>query len=138
VDPLNLHPDGGEVIFTLPNGLHGYFIIDSKGRRIDDAPVAIVRDRVNTEDPVVHNGRSCIGCHTQGFKAFRDEIGDALQARVDTTFDLSRAESLYRGQGELDRFLNDDNRLFKDALLRIGGGRADSGDDPINRLEPPP
>jgi hypothetical protein len=134
VDPLNLHPDGGEVIFTLPNGLHGYFIIDSVGRRIDDAPVAIVRDRVNTEDPVVHNGRSCIGCHTQGIKAFRDDISAALKARVDATFDLSRAESLYRGQGELDRFLNDDNRLFKDTLLRIGGGRADSGEDAINRL----
>jgi hypothetical protein len=134
VDPVNLHPDGGEVIFSLPNGLQGYFIIDRNGRRIDDAPVAIVRDRANTEDPVVHNGRSCIGCHTQGLNAFRDEISGALRARVDATFDLSRAESLYRGQEELDHFLNDDNRLFKDALLRIGGGHTDSGGDPINRL----
>ena len=133
VDPVNLHPDGGEVIFTLPNGLQGYLIIDRNGRRIDDAPVAIVRDRANTEDPVVHNGRSCIGCHTQGINAFRDEISVALRARVDATFDLSLAESLYRGQEELDHFLNDDNRLFKDALMRIGG-RTDSGEDPINRL----
>jgi hypothetical protein len=134
VDPIHLNPDGGEVIFTLPNGLQGYFIVDRNGRRIDDAPVAIVRDRANTEDPVVHNGRSCMGCHTQGINAFRDEVSAAIRARSDATFDLAHAESLYRGQEELDRLLNDDNRLFKEALLRVGGGRADSGEDLINRL----
>src|SRR5437763_15054462 len=77
-DPLDLHADGGEVIFHLPNGLQGYFIVNRQGRRIDDAPVNIVRDRTNAEDPVVHNGSSCIGCHVKGMNAFRDEIVTTL------------------------------------------------------------
>lgn len=53
---------GGEVIFTLPNGLHGYLLIDAQGQRIDDAPVRIVRDPAAV-DGVVRNGGSCVRCH---------------------------------------------------------------------------
>ena len=31
-------PDGGEIIFNLPNGLQGYMLVDGSGRRIDRAP----------------------------------------------------------------------------------------------------
>jgi hypothetical protein len=82
----------------------------------------------------VHNGRSCIGCHVQGINSFRDEVSGAIRARVDATFDLLRAENLYRGQEELDRFLVDDNRAFKEALERIEGGRSSDGEEPISRL----
>jgi hypothetical protein len=135
VDPINLHPDGGEVIFTLPNGLQGYFIVDKNGRRLDDAPVSIVRDRANTEDPVVHNGRSCIGCHIQGINGFRDDISAAVRGRVDAGFDLLLAQDLYRGQQELDRLVREDSRLFNDALLRVGSRPAQgNGAEVINRL----
>src|SRR5207244_4177414 len=33
---------GGEMIFHLPNGLHGYLLADSTGRRIDKGPIEIV------------------------------------------------------------------------------------------------
>ena len=35
---------GSEMIFHLPNGLCGYLIVDSQGRRLDKAPVEIVSD----------------------------------------------------------------------------------------------
>ena len=120
VDPIDLHPDGGEVIFTLPNGLQGYLIVDRNGRRIDEAPVSIVRDRANAEDPVVRNGRSCIGCHIQGINGFQDEMRKTLVSRVDTSFDRFLAMDLYRGQQELDRLVRDDGRVFSEALLRVG------------------
>src|SRR5206468_10279349 len=44
-DPLTLHPNGGEFIFNLPNGMQGYFIADAEGRRLDKAPIDIVADR---------------------------------------------------------------------------------------------
>jgi hypothetical protein len=135
VDPINLHPDGGEMIFTLPNGLQGYFIVDKNGRRIDDAPVSIVRDRANAEDPVVRNGRSCIGCHIQGINGFRDEMSGTLSSRSDATFDLFLALDLYRGQQELDRLVREDSRLFNDALLRIDSSAAQGrGAELINSL----
>ena len=94
--------DGGEVIFHLPNALQGYFIVNKQGQRIDDAPVNIVRDRTNLEDPVVHNGRSCIGCHVKGMNSFRDEIVATFAGRAQALFDLGRARMLYPGQPELD------------------------------------
>jgi hypothetical protein len=119
-NPIDLVPDGGEIIFNLPNGLQAYLIVDQLGKRISDAPVNIVRDRTNADDPVVHNGRSCISCHIKGANPFRDEIASTLQTRVDAIFSLSRAEALYPGQVELDRLVEQDNAMFKDALLRTG------------------
>jgi len=135
VDPVNLHPDGGEVIFTLPNGLQGYFIVDKNGQRIDEAPISIVRDRVNVDDPVVRTGRSCIGCHIQGINGFQEEISRTLSLRVDSTFDFLLATDLYRGQQELDRLVREDSRAFNEALLRIGSGSVrGNGAELINSL----
>ena len=53
---------GGEVIFTLPNGLQGYMVVDAVGNRLDEAPLNIVRDP-RRRDGVVENGISCFGCH---------------------------------------------------------------------------
>src|SRR4029434_2482307 len=99
-------------IFTLPNGLQGYFIVDKSGRRIDEAPVSIVRDRANTEDPAVRNGRSCIGWPIQGINGFHDEISGMLSSHADAPFDVLLALDLYRGQQELDRLVREDSRLF--------------------------
>ena len=133
-DPLDLHADGGEVIFNLPNGLQGYFIVNRQGQRIDDAPVNIVRDRTNLEDPVVHNGRSCIGCHVKGMNVFRDQIVATFAGRSQAVFDLERAEMLYPGQPELDQWLEIDNRRFADALVRASAGGPAGAGEPINRI----
>jgi hypothetical protein len=134
-NPVDLHADGGEVIFNLPNGLQGYFIVNKQGQRIDDAPVNIVRDRTNSEDPVVHNGRSCIGCHVKGMNAFRDEIVTTFAGRSQALFDLERARTFYPGQPELERLLEIDNHRFADALVRTGTGvPAGSADEPVNRI----
>ena len=134
-DPLDLRADGGEVIFNLPNGLQAYFIADRQGKRIDAAPVNIVRDRTNPDDPVVRNGRSCMGCHVSGMNVFRDEISGTLRARSQALFNLDRAEALYPGQPELDRLLELDNTRFSRALGRTGGGLPKGTDDePISHL----
>jgi hypothetical protein len=134
-DPVNLTPDGGEMIFNLPNGLQGYLIVNGKGKRIDDAPANIVRDRTNSDDSVVHNGRSCMGCHLKGMNAFQDEVAASLERRKGATFDVDRAAALYPGQSELERFLVEDNKRFAMALDRTGGGvPAGLSREPINEL----
>lgn len=134
-NPVELHADGGEIIFSLPNGLQGYFIVNKQGRRIDDAPANIVRDRTNTDDPVVHNGRSCIGCHMKGMNAFQDQIVTTLDNRTEALFDLERARSLYPGQPDLEMLLESDNRRFAQALARAGAGvPAGAADEPVSRV----
>jgi formylglycine-generating enzyme required for sulfatase activity len=65
--------DGGEIIFSLPNGLHGYLLVDAGGRRIDVAPIGIVKD-VRQKGAAVRNGVSCMGCHVHGIIEKDDQV----------------------------------------------------------------
>ena len=63
---------GGEVIFTLDNGLQGYMLVDANFNSITEAPKNIVRDP-RRPGGAVENGISCINCHG---------LGGMLPARV--------------------------------------------------------
>ena len=67
--------DGGEVIFTLPNGLHGYLLLDGAGDRIDEGPIAVVGDSQQTAGtPAIVNGVSCFACHDRGVIDLADDL----------------------------------------------------------------
>jgi mono/diheme cytochrome c family protein len=119
-DPVDLHPDGGEFVFHLPNGLNGYFISDAAGKRLDVAPIAIVRDKTNFIDPEVRTGRSCIGCHFQGYKGFVDEVEPIIRTQLKAHFDLEKAEALYKGQKVNEALLKRDTDQFIQALKAAG------------------
>jgi serine/threonine-protein kinase len=120
-DPVDLHPAGGEMIFALPNGLHGYFICNGKGERIDAAPTGIVVD-ANASDRVVRNGLSCMRCHDRGIKTFSDAVRPTLlKASGATAFDRAQALRLYPEQAALDRLLKTDEEAFAAALRRLHG-----------------
>ena len=106
--------DGGEVIFSLPNGLQGYMLVDSEGNRIDKAPIEIVRDSKETGGtPQVINAVSCIHCHRDGIIPFNDAVreGSGLfgKARVKT-------RQLYPKQEEMDQVVQRDRDRFLEAL----------------------
>ena len=92
--PLSFTHDGGEVIFNLPNGLQAYYLSDAGGRRLDAAPINIVRNPA-ASDPTVRNGLSCIGCHTEGMKDFEDQVRGVVQKNPNPPFSKDRALQLY-------------------------------------------
>ena len=53
---------GGEVIYSLPNGMQAYLLLAANGQRLDVAPKEIVKDP-RRRAGAVENGISCIGCH---------------------------------------------------------------------------
>ncbi|MBX7219601.1 MAG: hypothetical protein K1Y36_06625 [Blastocatellia bacterium] len=118
-DPLRIRPDGGEVIFNLPNGLQAYYIADAAGRRIDAAPVDIVADRTHPEDPVVRTGISCIACHTEGMKRFKDDVRGVAQT-LGSAVDREKLAALYPPQEKLDRLLEQDAATFRRAVEALG------------------
>src|SRR5262249_11767807 len=67
--------DGGESICRRPNGLPGYPLADSRGRRIDKGPTAIVSDP-KRPDRAVENGLSCMSCHARGMIDKADQVRD--------------------------------------------------------------
>ncbi|MCY3721536.1 MAG: leucine-rich repeat domain-containing protein [Candidatus Poribacteria bacterium] len=129
--PLSFEQDGGEVIFNLPNGLQAYYISDAAGNRIDVAPTEIVSNPA-ANDPAVHNGLSCIGCHTEGMKTFEDEVRAAIQQTRTPRFDKAHALRLYVEQATMDRLLAEDTQRYKDALEKTGG--VFGGIEPVHRF----
>lgn len=129
--PLSFEQDGGEVIFNLPNGLQAYYISDAAGNRIDVAPTEIVSNPAAT-DPAVHNGLSCIGCHTEGMKTFEDEVRDAIQQTRTPRFDKAHALRLYVEQATMDQLLAEDTQRYKAALEKTGG--VFGGIEPVHRF----
>lgn len=120
-DPIHLHGVGGEMIFNLPNGLQGYYLANSAGRRIDAGPTEIVTDKF-AEDKVVRNALSCIRCHDQGMKSFKDVVRPAVEM-LPGNLGFSRREvlELYPKQDELSGFLKSDGERFLTALEKVLG-----------------
>jgi TPR repeat protein len=122
--PLDYIHDGGEVIFSLPNGMQGYMLVDGQGRRIDRAPTSIVVDP-SRSDKIVENGLSCMGCHAQGIIDKGDRVRAHLIAnrqafdRIDRSL-VRRATDLYGPRALLAEEVRRDQRQFAAAAATVG------------------
>jgi hypothetical protein len=132
--PLGFNAAGSEIVFNLPNGLQAYMVVDGSGRRINEAPIVIVSDRTNPDDPVIRNGRSCMSCHYDGVRQFRDEARAAIQANSSSLFDRDKSLAIYPTQETLDRFIDRDRARFRSAVALTSGEASAPQQDAINAL----
>jgi hypothetical protein len=112
--------DGGETIFSLPNGFQAYYLNTAKGARLDKGPTEIVLDDSQL-DRAVTNGISCMGCHNQGIRQAVDDIRKHVLG--DRTFSKevrTQVEALYPSPEELKELLDGDAARFRSAMTRAG------------------
>ncbi len=109
--------DGGEMIFGLPNGLHGYFLVDGDGQRIPFGPPDVVEDRAKTlGNGVIVNGLSCIACHKNGLiEDFRDEVRFGIDAMEPAAKRMVR--KLFVDRADLDPLIQTDQRRYREAAI---------------------
>ena len=131
VHPFNFTHDGGEIIFNLPNGLQGYYLVDGNGIQLDEAPISIVSNPA-ASDPTVRNGISCIGCHTEGMKTFEDEVRSAIEGNPNPPYDKAHALRLYVEKSVMDALVAVDMEKYRVAVEATGG--AFSGVEPVSRF----
>ena len=129
--PLDFTHDGGEVIFNLPNGLQGYYLVNASGSRLDEAPINIVSNPA-ASDPTVRNGISCFGCHTEGMKTFEDQVRPVIESNTNPTYDKAQALRLYVEKSKMDTLLAEDTEKYKEALEATRGAFEDI--EPISRF----
>ncbi len=128
-DDRSFRPDGGEIIFMLPNGLHAYFLADGRGRRLDKGPLAIVSDP-RRPDRAVTNGISCMSCHARGLIDKQDQVrGHVL--KNPGAFAPGTRETVLALHPPRDRFaavVREDSRRFREAVAKTGA--------PLTQSEP--
>ena len=129
--PLSFTHDGGEIIFNLPNGLQAYLLVDAGGNRLDEAPINIVFNPA-TSNPTVRNGLSCIGCHTEGMKTFKDQVRAVIKKTVNPPYNKARALKLYTEKTTMDAYITEDTDRYRKALRAAGD--TFGGIEPIQRF----
>ena len=130
--PLNFTHDGGEVIFNLPNGLQAYYLVNSSGLRLDEAPINIVSNPA-ASDPTVRNGLSCMGCHTEGMKTLEDQVRSVIESNPNPPYNKAQALRLYVEKSKMDALVEEDMNRYRDALQATGG--VFGGVEPISRFQ---
>lgn len=131
--------DGGEAIWSLPNGMQAYMLVDGAGRRLDQGPIEVVFDRSAVlGSPAIINGISCMACHRHGIICdFRDELRDA-----NVLGGIARDHLLktYPINANLQRSARNDQQLFMQSLAKVMGpylfGGADQNKDISQFPEP--
>lgn len=119
---------GGEIIFSLPNRLHGYLLVNAKDERIEAGPIEIVGDALQTAgSATIVNGLSCMACHKEGMiSGFADAIrsghGVAGEAR-------QKVERIYPAKEAMDRLLGEDQDAFLAAVEQVTGPFLKQGAD---------
>jgi serine/threonine-protein kinase len=132
--------DGGEIIFTLPNGLQGYLLVAATGARLDAGPIEIVGDSLRTSGTqAVVNGLSCVACHRLGMiDPPPDEIRMAAAVFGDV---LAAVQQLYAQPAEMTQVVNRSRERFTVAAERtmqpfLMAGKSDAPFDMSQLPEP--
>jgi formylglycine-generating enzyme required for sulfatase activity len=112
---------GGEIIFSLPNGLQGYLLVTEDGTRIDDGPSKIVFDRDDSADVKgqITNGISCIACHSGGINLKLDQIRDGSLKILPRGL-RDELEALFPANEAMDRMQKADKARFMAAVAKLG------------------
>ncbi len=125
--------DGGEIIFTLPNGLQAYLLVDGSGKRIDQGPTNIVSDP-KRPDKAVTNGVSCMSCHYAGVIVKADKVGPAVRANRKAYANAGEILALYREQGEMKSVFDEDAQRFATAMEQLGISSLSREAEPVSAM----
>jgi hypothetical protein len=112
---------GGEAIFELPNGLHGFVIVRADNVRLDKAPTAVVSDP-KRPDRAVEAGVSCMSCHLTGINPKADQVRDHLEKNP-KAFGRADAElirGLYPPKDKSLKLMEEDAKRYAAAVAKTG------------------
>ncbi|MCA9029075.1 MAG: hypothetical protein KDA86_28100, partial [Planctomycetaceae bacterium] len=114
---LAFEHDGGEIIFSLPNGLQAYLLVDGKGNRIDAGPIEVVADSLKTSgNEQIVAGVSCIACHRNGMIESPDDEVRIFSGATNDARDHVRR--LYPENDVFRKWIEQDSAVFQRSLER--------------------
>jgi WD40 repeat protein len=111
----------GEAIFSLPNGLHGFILVNANNVRQEKGNQAIVSDP-KRPDRAVEAGVSCMSCHLTGINPKTDQVRDFV-AKNPKAFSRADAEiirALYIPEEKMTKIMQEDAERYRKAVEATG------------------
>lgn len=110
--------DGGEIIYSLPNGMQAYMLADARDGKIDIGPVEVVSDRFDkTGRAQIVNGFSCLACHDKGMKELPlDEVLAVAGSAKFSPEEQRLIEQLHPAQDSINAIVKADALAFQKAV----------------------
>lgn len=103
--------DGAEIIFDLPNGLHGYYAANGNGKRVDAVPNEIANDPTQLSgSPSIVPGISCMGCHSQGIQTKISDV--ARDGSPVNGIELAKLDALYPPKEQFSKCLEGEKAKY--------------------------
>jgi serine/threonine-protein kinase len=133
-NPLDFEFNGGEAIYSLPNGLQAYYATDDDGNRVSEVPVNIVIDPAQNNG-IVTNAASCHSCHNGGMIPFTDTVREYVLGSGRLQLDAQTIEDVqkeYLPVEEFNRVVEEDSERHLVAVERAGVPRGTA--DPVSRV----
>ncbi|HMO14699.1 MAG TPA: hypothetical protein PKD64_12660 [Pirellulaceae bacterium] len=114
--------DGGEIIYSLPNGLQAYMLVDGKDRRIDAGPLSVVQDpNQHSNTPEIVNGISCMGCHDQGMITWKADQIRPIYLPQQGSAVADKVLKLFPENDVFQRIVDEDRQYFMENLKKATG-----------------
>ena len=122
--------DGGEIIWSLANGLQAYMLVTGTDERIDSGPPEVVFDPNGHGGSVlITNGISCMGCHKHGmFPLKNDDIRPLFENKRGQKF-ADKVLELYPTNETMQSLVKRDRDVFMNALQECIGEFVQVGED---------
>lgn len=128
--------DGGEIIWSLPNGLQGYMLVTGDDARIDEGPIQVVFDpNAHSGSVSIVNGISCMGCHKHGmFPWEKDDIRPLFENRRGQALG-DKVLELFPTNEAMQQLVRKDQKFFLAALEEAIGPFVKVGNDSSRAIE---
>ena len=131
--------DGGEMLFSLPNGLQGFYLSLANGDRLTIGPTSIVsfRQRQIGKGVEIENARSCFDCHSNGVIMKSDQLREQLMSSNRFSRNqLDRLLEIYIDNDELTALYEQDRALYIGALEQLNATEINNAGNMVSLSAP--
>jgi hypothetical protein len=130
-NPLLFQNAANEAIFSLPNGMQGYYVSLDNGSRLNEVPLGLV---LLPSEGVLTIGASCQSCHNGGIVSFGDQV---RQFVIDNGFDFDsdtyqQVMNTFPDQATMQKYIDEDSAIQVAATVQAGLPQGTP--DPVSRV----
>jgi hypothetical protein len=108
---------GGEIIFDLPNGFHGYYAHDINNNLIDAPDPSLLINPAANKNFVI--GISCFKCHSAGVNTNTDVVNNWVTQNQTYFGNPTTILALYRGPSTMTTAFSQDINTFQNTLSNL-------------------